>query len=1012
MLSLEKPLVVDGITVYRDHADKSRFWYLPGRVALARRTDGAPSLSLLTYRPAKPGEAQRGGGFMMFESTLELPPSTLSKIEARVSAEPGVQLPISLSPPPFENGAVQCIALDLQGSGGTSATPATEGAIRVTEQILGATVPTMDAANRAAFNLVLSQEGAIIMEHALKESVTPVGVVYSLQYLAMRPALDVTITAHLEQIYNGLTVGLEGQYLYFKANLEAAMEWLRAKGAITIDVKNFTDEQDEKDQEKWALQFFTDHLLNDWFTPTLAPGKVAGADDGKTPKPGGGDQGAKTDPPKDKPEPSSGGEKPAPGGSKPAEPEQKPASGGGTPATGSGTPATGSGTPATGSGTPATGGGATPPKPAAAVLEMQSATPAPLPAGYAVAHTPAATGTTETLRVTGAGARVRVAGQETPLTADGALSRDVAPGETLPVSVTWDATANTEVFCLFFDMDKPAESGWSTQPPNAEFRGYVENTTNDPRFARATGIQQMEGDGAWTGPELGAERLSRWIAQLPAPKNVEVRGYASHEHALPKTDDARAAYNLRLSRRRLEVAVALVRRAGGNPVVQEALGDTVAAARPGSHSHFGGDPDNRVAQIRLAGGGTGPSWTGVLKRAATPAPVEPKPEPKPEPTEPKKTEPEKPDPKKTEPKKTEPKPGELPTLAAFKLRFVHQDERRELTLRYQRSEAVRRTLAPQGFLGLLAADLTAAEKAVTFVDLDHAFFRELTVTASMPGDVSDLGLLEAHLSIDYGPANHVRHGDLVFTPQQTAPQSFTTFLDDKLTLSYNAQLILTFDATKGWAADALRYSIPLRDSTARDVVVNPYEHLDLTSYTIEPGNIDWDVVDSIDVQLAAQGYGERELRHLVTLRRDTPAQVWRLRGALPAPAGRGVTVSYRQTLTDGSVERTEPVPVDLPLIRVDDLFTDALNLVLTPAFVPAGIDRVIVDIAYRSEQPVPYERTLRYELPGADTEPLRVRIALRDPAQRDYRVRFTFIGPGLFDQRAFLTTSEEVLPIR
>ncbi len=95
----------------------------------------------------------------------------------------------------------------------------------------------MDAANRAAFNLVLSQEGAIIMEQALKEGVTPVGVVYSLSYLALRPALDVTITAHMEQVFTHLSAGLEGQYMFFKAGIEAAMEWLQAKGAIDIVVQ-------------------------------------------------------------------------------------------------------------------------------------------------------------------------------------------------------------------------------------------------------------------------------------------------------------------------------------------------------------------------------------------------------------------------------------------------------------------------------------------------------------------------------------------------------------------------------------------------------------------------------------------------------------------------------------------------------------------------------------------------------------------------------------------------------
>src|SRR4051812_17442575 len=139
MLSLEKPLVIDGITVYRDHADPSRFWYLPGRVSLGKRSDGGPAVSLITYRAAAAAGVAQGGGYMLFEATLELPRSTMSKIESRVSAEPGVVLPVSIAPPPFENGSVQCIALDLQGSGGTEATAAPAGAFRATEEILGAT---------------------------------------------------------------------------------------------------------------------------------------------------------------------------------------------------------------------------------------------------------------------------------------------------------------------------------------------------------------------------------------------------------------------------------------------------------------------------------------------------------------------------------------------------------------------------------------------------------------------------------------------------------------------------------------------------------------------------------------------------------------------------------------------------------------------------------------------------------------------------------------------------------
>ncbi len=318
----------------------------------------------------------------------------------------------------------------------------------------------------------------------------------------------------------------------------------------------------------------------------------------------------------------------------------------------------------------------------------------------------------------------------------------------------------------------------------------------------------------------GRRPASRWIAQLPAPRQVDVRGYASHEHANPQTDPVRAAYNLRLSRRRLDVAVALVRRAGGDPVVQEALGDTVAAARPGSHGPFGGDPDNRVAQVQVHGAAAA---TGVvLERSAAQRRGRPNPNPNPNPNPTPNPTPEprtrtptpnpnpdpNPNPNPNPNPDAEPQPDSDPEPAAAAspnpnptvggvqaaVRAAGGAPRPHPAL--PADEAVRRTLAPQGFVGLLAEELDEADKVITMVDLDHPFFRKLEVTARMPGEVTDLGLTEAHLSIDYGPAQHVTHGDLVFDPQDRGPKTFTTFLDDKLTMSYDARLDLGFDGSR------------------------------------------------------------------------------------------------------------------------------------------------------------------------------------------------------------------------
>ncbi|MBC7985602.1 MAG: hypothetical protein H7X93_02885, partial [Sphingomonadaceae bacterium] len=276
MLSLERAMTVDGISVFRDHADPNQFWCLPGPVTLARREgDNQPAISFLKYKPAVADGGVKGGGFAMIETTCQLSPQREARIKAALASQPGVTDAV-LATAPFETGTVQCIALNLQGSAGTSASAAPAGAFNAVEEILGATTPSLDAQNRAAFSLTLSQEGATILAQAFSDGLAPIGVVYSLTYSAMRPAINVEIKADYERIFQQFSASLEGQYMFFRAGLEAAFEQLKQTGAIEIKVFDFTGEADEKEKEKWALDFFRDQLLTDWFGPTLTPGKITG----------------------------------------------------------------------------------------------------------------------------------------------------------------------------------------------------------------------------------------------------------------------------------------------------------------------------------------------------------------------------------------------------------------------------------------------------------------------------------------------------------------------------------------------------------------------------------------------------------------------------------------------------------------------------------------------------------------------------------------------------------------
>jgi hypothetical protein len=270
-----RSITIDGISVFADHADPDQFWYLPGPVSLVRRMpDRRAAFTFIKYKPAVVAKGH-GGGFLMFEVGLQLDPALERRILSRLaSIAKGTP---RLTVVPFDEGTVRCIAFDIEGGGGTAATPpATPGAFRVTERILGSTAPSLAGANTASFSLTLTQEGATIVEKAFKEATTPVGVVYELKYSAMRPALNVKITADMKRVYEQFSANLKGQVYFISAEIEAGFEKLKQTGAIKIEVTDFVGADDKAEKEKWALDFFKEKLLSEWFTPTLTPGKLAG----------------------------------------------------------------------------------------------------------------------------------------------------------------------------------------------------------------------------------------------------------------------------------------------------------------------------------------------------------------------------------------------------------------------------------------------------------------------------------------------------------------------------------------------------------------------------------------------------------------------------------------------------------------------------------------------------------------------------------------------------------------
>jgi hypothetical protein len=917
------------------------------------------------------------------------------------------------------------VALNLQGSGGAVAVEPPPGAFNAVQNILGATTPAMDADNRAAFSLTLSQEGAIILEQAFESGLAPIGVLYTFTYSGMRPALEVEITADLEMIFNHFSASLEAQYQWIRAGIDAAFETLKQTGAIKIKILSFTGEADEKEQEDWALAFFKDELLSKWFEPTFTPGQLATATAqadplaevakfarealrGEKPADGGGASGGQ----------AGGGAKGGQGGGASGD-QAGGGSGSGQAGSGSGGGqaggGSGSGQAGGGSGSGQAGGGSGGQRQVIqqpATLSTTSTTPSPLPQGRSVTHSPATSGTRETITVAGEGAVVKAGGVAQTLNPQGQFTVDVPPEANVPIEVDWPAAAQEQTFHLFFNFDKPDADGWSTNPPSPQYRQYVDNTTTDIRYREASGIAQ--GDGAtWADTSLkGAARLTSWLSTLAQPKRVEIDAHASFE-TRPQpgssttilSGDAQREHNMRLSMRRSDVAVALAARAGVTlSTAARSHGD--ADARGDAANPATGDENDRVVRIkgRVAGGATS-AFRGALARPRSTV-VEPPPQ---RPEEPKKPE----TPKPGTPQQA---PSTMPGVVSLQLKFVRQEERKKMTFHYNRAEATRRTYAPQGFFGLLLGDLDDKESYFTEVDLDDPFFREFKILAETPIDFERIGLSSAQVALDYGDlanAQDHKHGDFVFRADDKGPKEFTVFLNSTHDVDYQQQQQFHFSPDAGWDADRSSVELPAARTADRTLFINPFDVLDFLEISVTPGDIDTGIVSSIEATLEATGPGAFSKKKIFVVLPDSPPQVWKLRTPKPvSPDTRTITVALKHHLRDGTVRETPPGEVTASAVVVHDPFDQALNIEFVPLFDSTAVRQVFIDVEY-DDPANSYSRAERIDIAGTQTENVKLRLALLDPELRQFRFRFTVVGTGGdFRRLAFQTSDEEIVPVQ
>jgi hypothetical protein len=292
VLYLNPPyFLIDGVSIFPDHADPLQFYFLPmmPRLTVVKDSNGksTPRIQLIEY------EGSAGtGGFINFDVNIGLDQDVLDGVSQKVQQKAHLSGPPRLSPVTFVDGEVRLVILGSQtpdpaakpptGSAPTAVGPAGDGPRFVTK-IQGPTKPALYGDNQASFSVQLDQYGATVLEQALQGEMAPIAVIYSLDFVALRPAFRVRMQVDWDRVQSAINDSFSGGFLFFSADIEKEVDKLIESQVIVLTVDTFvTDTDGGKDiagDRDRAVSEVYDMIKSTFFQSSLPPPKPGQPDD-------------------------------------------------------------------------------------------------------------------------------------------------------------------------------------------------------------------------------------------------------------------------------------------------------------------------------------------------------------------------------------------------------------------------------------------------------------------------------------------------------------------------------------------------------------------------------------------------------------------------------------------------------------------------------------------------------------------------------------------------------------
>ena len=278
MLLLEPPYqIIEGVSVFRDHADPLQYYYLPTAPHITRRPDpehdaDIPQFQVLEYR----GEDVGGGGFLSLDVNVGVDEARLEQIRTRIRRDHDLDEPPRLAPVPVQDGQARLMLFGAREDEGHVPEDADEEVDRsqFVVRVDTHTRPSLYGDNRAIFSAELTSEGVVALKDAMQGEITPIGVVYDLEYWALRPAYHVHVHADWERVQHYIHEheGFDG--VFVQTQVDDIVDELIENRTITIEVDTFVPEDEAGSvlgRRDRAVNEVRDMVTEAFFEPSLDP---------------------------------------------------------------------------------------------------------------------------------------------------------------------------------------------------------------------------------------------------------------------------------------------------------------------------------------------------------------------------------------------------------------------------------------------------------------------------------------------------------------------------------------------------------------------------------------------------------------------------------------------------------------------------------------------------------------------------------------------------------------------